>query len=498
MDRRFQRLILLGLLLMSVVLPTAPTSHAAVSQMRALWVDAFNSGIKTPQQIEQLVADARRGGFNALIVQVRRRGDAFYLSGIEPRSQDPTLAPAPFDPLATLISTAQAQGIELHAWIAVLPIWRESLGQPSDPSHVYWQHGPHVAGSDNWVALGVNGESSVDGDTWLDPGHPAVVNYTAAVVRDLLERYPNVNGLHLDLIRYPSPQFGYNPVSVARFNEQFGRSGQPEPNDPLWKNWRRDQVTHLVRRIYLEAAQVAPYARVSAAVTAMGKGPNQAGGWENSDPYNIRLQDWRYWLLEGIIDTAIVMNYDREHVADQYSWYRDWVGWETQQAGRRSVVVGYGAWLNSNEGNRAQIAYALNAGAQGVAAYAYSSLANEGNRAQALDALAQHSFATPATMPSMPWKVETGRIVGDLAGLRGLTSFDNQEIFLSGPIERSLRSDGGGWFAATDLPAGWYRVTLRLPDGKQIEGGVEVRHDTTQRVNWHLSAVYLPSVIQTS
>ncbi len=194
---------------MSVVLPTAPTSHAAVSQMRALWVDAFNSGIKTPQQIEQLVADARRGGFNALIVQVRRRGDAFYLSGIEPRSQDPALAPAPFDPLATLISTAQAQGIELHAWIAVLPIWRESLGQPSDPSHVYWQHGPHVAGSDNWVALGVNGESSVDGDTWLDPGHPAVVNYTAAVVRDLLERYPNVNIL-LDHIGFPRPELGPN------------------------------------------------------------------------------------------------------------------------------------------------------------------------------------------------------------------------------------------------------------------------------------------------
>jgi len=481
----FALLALLG----GMFAPFGGTASAAAPQFRGLWVDAFNSGIKSPEQVAQLVADASRGGFNALVVQVRRRGDAYYLSGVEPRSQDAALAPAPYDPLATLLDAAHAQGIEVHAWIATLSIWKDSLGEPSDPGHVYWQHGPSVAGSDNWVAYGINGETTSGGDTWLDPGHPAVAAYTAAVARDLLVRYPALDGLHLDLVRYPGPTFGYNPVSVARFNEQYGREGTPDPADPAWAQWRRDQVTHLVRRIYLEAAAVAPQARVSAATIAIGKAPTQVGGWQASDPFSVRLQDWRYWLDEGIIDTALVMNYDREGDSAQRSWYRAWVDWETQQAARRSVVVGYGAWLNTVADNQAQIEYAINAGASGVSAYAYSKLASTGSREAALDALARGPFASPASVPSMPWRETTGSLMGDLYALPAGVSLDGATIVLDGPVQRTLRSDGGGWFGAVDLPPGAYTASVTLPDGSVLGGYAEVRIGEVAQVWWAAAGV---------
>jgi uncharacterized lipoprotein YddW (UPF0748 family) len=298
MSRHLRFPLLPLLIAFALFVPSAPPTRAASVEMRALWVDAFNSGIKSAAQVSQLVADARRGGYNALIVQVRRRGDAYYRSDVEPRTQDAALAPAPYDPLGTLLAAAHAEGIEVHAWIATLAVWRDKLGQPADPNHVYWQHGPGAQGSDNWVSLGVNGETTSGGDTWLDPGHPSVVAYTSAVARDLLAHYPDLDGLHLDLMRYAGPTFGYNPVSVARFNERYGRWGAPDPADPQWSQWRRDQVTALMRKVALDVAEVAPGARLSLAAIAIGKAPTQLpGGWEESDPYKNRFQDWRGWLL---------------------------------------------------------------------------------------------------------------------------------------------------------------------------------------------------------
>src|SRR6266567_1754032 len=87
-------------------------------QYRALWVDAFHDGIKSPAQVEKLVSDAHRANLNALIVQVRKRGDAYFNLGDEPRATD-IQGPADFDPLAYVIRLAHAMTprIEVHAWL---------------------------------------------------------------------------------------------------------------------------------------------------------------------------------------------------------------------------------------------------------------------------------------------------------------------------------------------------------------------------------------------
>ena len=55
----------------------SPIAYGA-PQYRAMWVDAFNDGIKSRAQIQKLVADAQRANLNVLIVQVRKRGDAYF------------------------------------------------------------------------------------------------------------------------------------------------------------------------------------------------------------------------------------------------------------------------------------------------------------------------------------------------------------------------------------------------------------------------------------
>jgi len=68
--------------------------------------------------VEKLVADAHRANLNALIVQVRKAGDAYFNRSDEPRAAD-IIGPADFDPLAYVIKLAHAAvpRIEVHAWL---------------------------------------------------------------------------------------------------------------------------------------------------------------------------------------------------------------------------------------------------------------------------------------------------------------------------------------------------------------------------------------------
>lgn len=474
------RLSLILCALIALILPAAGQAADPPAQFRAFWVDAFNSGIKSEAQVRQLVDDALAANANALIVQVRRRGDSYYVGGVEPRSQDPALAPAPYDPLGTLLEEAHARGLQVHAWIATLVVWQTTMGTPP-AGHVLRDHGPGAP--DDWVMRDAAG-ATADGENliWLDPGHPEVVDYTEAVVRDLLARYPDLDGLHLDRIRYPGTGFGYNPTAVARFNARYGRAGAPSASDPLWADWRRAQVTALVRRLALAAAEVAPRARVSAATIAWGDGPDHVGGWENSAPYKQVLQDWRGWLREGLIDTAVVMNYDREHVDAQRDYFDHWLAWETSVAGGE-VVVGIAAYLNRVEGTLAQVGRAQASAATGVALYSYAGTNSESQpRSAVLAALAAGPFEPAAVVPPMPWKADRGALAGTLDGLPELQATEGVSITLDGPNRRVVASDGAGWFGATRLEPGQYTALVTIEGKRAARASVQVAAGEAARV----------------
>src|SRR2546421_10275565 len=67
---------------------SADTPKPPSPEIRALWVDGFHAGIRTRAEADQLVADAAVAHVNMLLVQVRRRGDAFYLRSLEPYVED--------------------------------------------------------------------------------------------------------------------------------------------------------------------------------------------------------------------------------------------------------------------------------------------------------------------------------------------------------------------------------------------------------------------------
>ncbi|MBW3587692.1 MAG: family 10 glycosylhydrolase, partial [Cyanobacteria bacterium 0813] len=468
------------------------------AEFRAFWVDAFNPGFKTPQEVTKLIADAQRANANAIVAQVRRRGDAFYTSAIEPRTLDPNV-PAGFDPLQDLIDKAHAAGIEVHAWMVTLPV---VSGTKLPAGHVWQQHGPSAPGSDNWAMLTYGGEAQ----GYLDPGHPDAVDYTVSVYLDLLKRY-DVDGVQLDYVRYGGPTWGYNPTAIARFNQQTGRSGKPAPTDPAWMQWRRDQVTNLVRKLYVESLAIKPRVKITAATIAWGDGPANEAGWYQTQPYKEVLQDWRAWLEEGIVDMAMPMTYQREYKRSQKLAYDNWIEYAKDHQYNRQIAIGPGNYLNYIEDTLAQVRRAEQPSAKGnnvagTVLYSYASsnvytnveLRSGGSGdlprqpwkylSQSNDwfytALSQPSqyvdgatgktvetqpvWTTAAAVPDMPWKSRptTGAIAGNLQRCDRTcdgASLTLQSIDAAGVV-RQLRADGKGWFGAIELSPGTYQLKV--------------------------------------
>lgn len=379
-----------------------PPEAPARIEARGFWVPRWD--IQTAAGIDVAVTAAGLLGMNLLLIQVAGEGEAYYRSDLLPR---PLAVAKDFDPLAYAIEKGHAAGIEVHAWINVYASGTLA-GRPADPAHPLNQH-PEWVTSDRWgrtlwdpAARRSKAADALPGMMW-DPGVPAVRDFTVQVVQELIDRY-DVDGIHLDYIRYPSPDYGYHPTSRTRFWAISGFDPLEFESDPVafrrkhgqalydrlhaqWMQWRRDEVTALVRELYGAVRAVKPWVKVSAAVFA-----------DDAVALNDKLQDWHRWLEQGLVDFVVPMAY-----TTRSSTVSRWLTRAVQAAADRQVHAGIGAYLLT--GNLAefarQIDAARQAGADGIILFSQRSVTNS---LETLQALLQGPFHERAAMPQMPWK----------------------------------------------------------------------------------------------
>jgi uncharacterized lipoprotein YddW (UPF0748 family) len=347
-------------------------------EARAIWVVRFD--MTTPQDIQRVVDTAVKYHFNAIFVQVRGRGDAYYLNGLEPRAESLEKQPADFDPLQTAIDLGHKSGLQVHAWLNTCYCWGGAQ-KPKDPKHVVNAH-PEWLMADRQGNTPLVSGPNLEG-AFLDPGNPDARKHIHDVFLDVARRY-NIDGIHFDYVRYPNKDMGFNDSDLKAFKAMVSPTLTPEERDAMdampardawptmfptkWAQWRRDNVTGLVRRVYRDVKAIKPNVAVSAALIPWGAFTK----WEDSEPYNTVSQDWFGWMREGILDIAVPMTYHTD--AGQWA---GWVKAAMENRHKTHVWAGIGDWLLTGDQDADMIKLGRTLGAQGTSLFAFASLVGE-------------------------------------------------------------------------------------------------------------------------
>ena len=377
------------------------------TQTRALWVT--RTTLNSPESIKKMVAAAEAGGFNTLLVQVRGRGDAYYSGTIEPRASELVARPE-FDPLANVIEQGHGAGLKVHAWVAVNLV-SSSVTLPASRDHVVyrspeWLMVPRELAAEmkkidlrspaylGRLARWTRAHSTKVEGLYTSPLHPAAQDHTAAVIREIAQRYA-VDGVHLDYVRFPSDEFDYSPSAMEQFkaavvpelNESERRDASAREHlDPAaypnlfpekWSDFRRSRLTSLVTKIRAAVKGVRPDAVVSAAVVP-----------DAQQAFDERLQDWRRWIDQSLLDVVCPMAYTAES-----DLFQRQVAAAKAYAGSKPVWAGIGAYQLSPAQTLTHIAAASRLGT-GIILFSYESLAASPNSAESVSELGRAAFGT--------------------------------------------------------------------------------------------------------
>ena len=384
-------------------LPLIQRNYPILAEFRGLWVTRFDwtrfGYTVTTSDLDAIVDHAASAHFNALLFQVRGTADAYYSSTLEPwaarltGSTTKTLGVDPgFDPLAYITTRAHHSGLQVHAYINIFPTWLCGVGTPPDnttPQHLFWT----LSHSVSWSSWRVYSDPQTPqniatcGDyVWATPALSLTRNHIAAVAADIVKRY-DVDGIHLDLIRYPGSTYSFDPYTMQAYSDALHITPTLTITD--WRPaFQRAQINTMVQQIYSATTAFKPNLLVSAAVW-----------FSYTDGYNNYSQDSKGWLANGIIDANIPMLYSSDILNDLPAWTSRAQGFLDDAHGRY-VFPGISASYTDviQIVNRIEAARSL--GAKGVVLFSYGAL----NMNNYWNALANGPFAITATVPKPDWK----------------------------------------------------------------------------------------------
>lgn len=349
----------------SAVPPRAAGSARRASWMRGIWAECegVNATFSSRAGIEQMFGRLEKARVNTVFMQVYRGDRAWYRSGIADAGPYKAFHDREdICPLRLAIDMAHARGMQLHAWVNVFRVWggrdAKTIRKLGKKAMTRDREGRSI--------LDYPRSALPDSGYWLEPGDPDARGHALRIVEEILDRYPDIDGVHLDYVRYPFDErgktdFGYGRRSVAAFKRATGADPArcAGAKRALWDGWRRDQVT-----LFIAGAR-----RLTA---ARGKTLSVAIVPDERKCRDYTFQDWRRWLSEGLVDIVVPMNY-----SERRELVRRRTGEVLAAAGTGTrVAIGLGAYkvLDNPGALAAQIRDCRGMGALGVVLFSYDNM----------------------------------------------------------------------------------------------------------------------------
>ena len=284
-------------------------------EVRAVWLTTIggidwprsyaHDGMGIRQQQEQLchILDRLKAvNVNTVLLQTRVRATTIYPSDIEPwdgcLSGKPGKSPG-YDALQFAIDECHKRGMELHAWVVTIPVGKWNTYGCQQLRRRYGSLIKHI------------GEEG-----YMDPESSQTADYIARMCEEMTRRY-DIDGIHLDYIRYPE----------------------------TWKGRKSPEyITRIVEAIHQRVKSYKPWVKLSC--SPIGKYDDlkryPSRGW---NARRTVAQDAQGWLRQGLMDQLYPMMYFQGN-----NFYPFAIDWQEHSYGR-TIVSGLGIYmLHPHEG----------------------------------------------------------------------------------------------------------------------------------------------------
>lgn len=288
-------------------------------EVRAVWLTTIggidwphsyarssHSAEKQKKELVDILDRLQQAHINTVLLQTRIRGTMIYPSQYEPwdgcLSGFPGKGPG-YDALKFAIDECHKRGMELHAWVVTIPVGKwNALGCKS-----LRQHFPGLV-------------RKIGADGFMNPEDSRTANYLAKICKEITRSY-DVDGIHLDYIRYPET---WN-IKVSR-------------------DRGRQYITRIVEKIHEVVKTEKPWVKLSC--SPIGKYDDLSRYWSHGwNAYTKVCQDAQGWLKSGLMDELFPMMYFRNE--QFFPFANDWA----EQSDGKIVVPGLGIYfLDPKEG----------------------------------------------------------------------------------------------------------------------------------------------------
>lgn len=262
---------------------------------------------KQKQELRDLLDKLQKANLNTILLQTRIRGTVIYPSRFEPWdgcvSGNPGSSPG-YDPLQFAIEECHKRGMECHAWVVSIPV-----GRPNGTGTKYLKNKhPELL-------------MKVSDEMFMRPEKKGTADYIAAICKEIVCNY-DIDGIHLDYIRYPE---------TMKLN--------------ISKSQARNNISQIVKAVHDAVKAEKPWVKMSC--SPIGKRNDlcrySSRGWNAEDK---GCQDVKRWTKEGWMDQIYPMMYFRGN--NFYPFAADW----KEQSNGKTVSAGLGIYfLSPKEAN---------------------------------------------------------------------------------------------------------------------------------------------------
>jgi uncharacterized lipoprotein YddW (UPF0748 family)/PKD repeat protein len=461
-------------------------------EFRASWAHGINvMGLRSIEEVTAMIDTARMANFNALIVHGRVAGDAYYDSAYEPKSSA-LGSNTTFDAISACVAYAHDTSggkpyIEIHLWLNPYRDFRTDMFPTDTSIHIWFTH-------HEWMDVNYDGRTADGAMMYTNPAIPDNQDYHIKVWMDAVRNY-DIDGIHTDDYFYQGNTWGFNTIATNRFTAEFGKPATPTDVDH--SNWRRQEVTSFVRRVYAESLTIKPHLKWS-------KSP-VAGAlmipYTSSAAYAGGFSDWIDWLKKHYIDAfvpEIYRGFDSTFITNA------WFSTDSAKAFGRHNYIGLATYSQSTSTIMNEINYCQNsAKSEGVVTFTYHQQTPAPiNNPAFYSLITTQVFAKPTTTAAMPWKSNpTGGVLKGVIGsnLKPYQFYSGKSLYKSlvtytGPYgSGSTYTDGCGYYCMFDVPYGMYTVTAYPPAGVVLQpnsvNNIQIIRGVTTKVDLLLDTV---------